>query len=226
MKICTWNVRRATKKREDVWKYFLEMDVDIALLQEVNSIPESVTSNYAILEKKAFGKNGKEQHFSTAVLVRGVVERELNLSSSWDWVNEEIKRFDGNLQGMKFAVWGLSFKPETDDVRESPSIEVIKNLIKSGAEVSVFDPKASKNFKKIIAKNEGIKYMESKESCLENSDALIIMTEWTDFKIDNYLKIKSLLKRPIIFDSRNFLDKRKTTSSGFEYFGIGRKGDV
>jgi exonuclease III len=97
MKICTWNVRRATKKREDVWKYFLEMDVDIALLQEVNSIPESVTSNYAILEKKAFGKNGKEQHFSTAVLVRGVVERELNLSSSWDWVNEEIKRFDGNL---------------------------------------------------------------------------------------------------------------------------------
>jgi len=140
--------------------------------------------------------------------------------------NKILKRFDGNLQGMKFAVWGLSFKPETDDVRESPSIEVIKNLIKSGAEVSVFDPKASKNFKKIIAKNEGIKYMESKESCLENSDALIIMTEWTDFKIDNYLKIKSLLKRPIIFDSRNFLDKRKTTSSGFEYFGIGRKGDV
>ena len=140
--------------------------------------------------------------------------------------NKILKRFGGNLQGMKFAVWGLSFKPETDDVRESPSIEVIKNLIKSGAAVSVFDPKASKNFKKIIAKNEGIKYMESKESCLENSDALIIMTEWTDFKIDNYLKIKSLLKRPIIFDSRNFLDKRKTTSSGFEYFGIGRKGDV
>lgn len=140
--------------------------------------------------------------------------------------NKVLKRFDGNLKGMKFAVWGLSFKPETDDVRESPSIEVIKNLITSGASVSVFDPKASENFKKAMSKNKGIQYMESKESCLKNSDALIIMTEWKDFEIDNYSKIKSLLNRSIIFDSRNFLDKRKTISSGFEYFGIGRKGDA
>ena len=150
----------------------------------------------------------------------------VNKSQKLKIFNKILKRFGGNLKGMKFAVWGLSFKPETDDVRESPSIEVIKNLIKSGASVSVFDPKASENFKKIMTKNKNIQYMESKESCLENSDSLIIMTEWKVFEINNYSKIKSLLKRPIIFDSRNLLDKRKTTSSGFEYFGIGRKGDV
>ena len=127
---------------------------------------------------------------------------------------------------MKFAVWGLSFKPETDDVRESPSIEVIKSLTKCGSSVSVFDPKAMENFKKVIFKNKGIQYMESKESCLENSDALIIMTEWSDFEIKNFSKIKSLLKKPIIFDSRNLLNRKKTISSGFEYFGIGRQGDA
>tara|TARA_B100000963_G_scaffold361806_1_gene399798 strand:+ start:1017 stop:2339 length:1323 start_codon:yes stop_codon:yes gene_type:complete len=140
--------------------------------------------------------------------------------------NKIVKRFGGDLKGMKFAVWGLSFKPETDDVRESPSIEVIKNLIKLGSSVSVFDPKASENFKRTISKNDEIEYMESKESCLENSDALIIMTEWINFEINDYSEIKSLLNRPIIFDSRNFLDKRKAISSGFEYFGIGRRGDV
>ena len=140
--------------------------------------------------------------------------------------NKILKRFGGNLKGMQFALWGLSFKPETDDVRESPSIEVIKSLTKCGSSVSVFDPKAMENFKKVIFKNKGIQYMESKESCLENSDALIIMTEWSDFEIKNFSKIKSLLKKPIIFDSRNLLNRKKTISSGFEYFGIGRRGDA
>ena len=77
-----------------------------------------------------------------------------------------------------------------------------------------------------MLKNKYIEYMESKESCLEAADALIIMTEWDNFKIDNFSKIKKLLKRPIIFDSRNFLDREKVISAGFEYFGIGRKGDA
>ena len=140
--------------------------------------------------------------------------------------NKILKRFGPDLNGLKFALWGLSFKPQTDDVRESPSIKVARSLVKAGAKVLAFDPKAMKNFKKSVPKSLNIQYMNSKEACLEGSDALLVMTEWNDFKIQDYSRVKSLLNRPIIFDARNFFNKEELTCFGFEYFGIGRKGDV
>jgi len=140
--------------------------------------------------------------------------------------NKILKRFGPDLNGLKFALWGLSFKPQTDDVRESPSINVLRSLVKSGAKVLAYDPKAIENFKKSVPNNLNIQYMNSKEACLEGADALVIMTEWNDFEIQDYSRLKSLLNRPIIFDARNFLNKKKLTNLGFEYFGIGRQGDV
>ena len=140
--------------------------------------------------------------------------------------NKITKRFGSNLTGLKFAVWGLSFKPETDDIRESPSIEIIKSLTRAGAVVAAYDPKAMNQFKKEMHENQSIEYKESKELCLEDAHGLVIMTEWDEFKVKEFTSLKSLLKNPIVFDARNFLNKETLRSLGFEYFGIGRRGDV
>jgi endonuclease/exonuclease/phosphatase family metal-dependent hydrolase len=97
MRICTWNMRRATKDRIAAWRYISKINPDLLLLQEVSSIPNSLRSQYAVLEMKAQGKSGKPHHFSTAILVRGSIDKEVNLSSSWEWVNCELSRFKGNL---------------------------------------------------------------------------------------------------------------------------------
>ncbi|MCD4666037.1 MAG: endonuclease/exonuclease/phosphatase family protein [Bacteroidales bacterium] len=111
MRVCTWNMRRATKSRDDLWEYFLEIDADIAFLQEVGSIPLSVSSHYSIMQRKALGKNGQSQRFYTAVLVRGSIDKPLNFSTSWNWVNEELRRFEGNLVSAEITlVSGKSFR--------------------------------------------------------------------------------------------------------------------
>ena len=134
-----------------------------------------------------------------------------------------VKIFGDNLSGLKFAVWGLSFKPETDDIRESPSIELIKSLNKAGAAVAAYDPKAINQFKQAMPKNQPLlTYMESKDLCVEGADALVVMTEWSEFQISDFSFIKSALKTPIIFDARNFLEEETLRSLGFRYFGIGR----
>jgi exonuclease III len=97
MKVLTWNVRRAIKEREDVWGYFLELDPDIALLQEVGSVPDYIASNYSVLLGKAYAGNGQFQKFHTSVIVKGSITKQLNFSSQWDWVNEELQTFKGNI---------------------------------------------------------------------------------------------------------------------------------
>ncbi len=97
IRICTWNMRRATKNSTTAWAYLEGLKPDVALLQEIISIPASVSSRYAVLERRAHGKSEKPQRFSTAVLVRGSIERAITLSSAWGWVNEELRRFHGNL---------------------------------------------------------------------------------------------------------------------------------
>jgi len=172
---------------------------------------------------KALIKKARDVGYSPKILK---ATDSVNNSQKLIIFNKILDRFGGNLKGLKFALWGLSFKPKTDDVRESPSIKVATSLVKAGAKVLAYDPKAIDNFKKSVPKSLNIQYMNSKEACLEGSEALLVMTEWNEFKIQDYPKLKSLLNRPIIFDARNFLDNEKLTNSGFEYFGIGRNGDV
>lgn len=126
------------------------------------------------------------------------------------------------LEGKVFSIWGLSFKPRTDDMREAPSITVIDSLLEMGAEVRVHDPVAVKEAKKIYG--DRITYSAHQYDMLDGSDALAIVTEWNEYRNPDFDRIKALLKKPLVFDGRNLYDPRRMKFLGFEYFAIGRNG--
>ncbi|MCC7050307.1 MAG: UDP-glucose/GDP-mannose dehydrogenase family protein [Bacteroidia bacterium] len=129
------------------------------------------------------------------------------------------KYFNNQLQGKKIALWGLAFKPDTDDIREAPALYLIKELLAAGASVTAFDPEAINNVKKVMGNK--IEY-GSQYEVLQNADALLIATEWSEFRTPNFEKIKSSLKAPIIFDGRNLYDLQEMKELGFYYESIGR----
>ena len=132
--------------------------------------------------------------------------------------------FNDDLQGKRFAIWGLAFKPNTDDIREAPALEIINSLIKAGATVCAYDPEAMPNVKGILG--EQIGYAETQYDCLEGADALIIATEWNEFRAPDFDKIVSLLKGRVIFDGRNVFDAQLMKDKGFHYESIGRAQPV
>jgi UDPglucose 6-dehydrogenase len=130
------------------------------------------------------------------------------------------KFFSGNLQGRHFALWGLAFKPNTDDIREAPALYMIDALVSEGATVSVFDPEAMNNVKQVVGNK--VTYAESQYDALEGADALIIATEWNEFRTPNFLKIVTSLKNKVIFDGRNLFDIAAIKELGFYYESVGR----
>ena len=138
-------------------------------------------------------------------------------------VEKIVKRFGENLTGMTFALWGLSFKPETDDMRDAASIVVVNELTKLGAKVQAYDPKAIHEAKEHYLKgNTSVSYAESKYAALKNTDALILLTEWKEFRSPDFDELKAQLKNPIIFDGRNQYNAFKLEERGFEYYQIGK----
>jgi UDPglucose 6-dehydrogenase len=135
---------------------------------------------------------------------------------------QKIKKRFKSLKNKTFAIWGVSFKPGTDDLREAPSVELIKSLMAAGASVRVHDPAALENAKKIFGRTQLIKYFENQYDSLKGADALVLLTEWKPFRLPNFSLIKKALKSPVIFDGRNQYDPRRLHKAGFEYFGIGR----
>lgn len=134
---------------------------------------------------------------------------------------EKAKAFyNDDLKGKKIALWGLSFKPDTDDIREAPALYIIDELLKAGASVVAFDPEAMQNVKALLG--DKISYADDPYSALTNADALFIATEWSVFRTPDFDKIKALLKEPVIFDGRNLYDPVRMKESGFTYFSIGR----
>jgi UDPglucose 6-dehydrogenase len=130
------------------------------------------------------------------------------------------KYFKNNLKGKHFALWGLAFKPNTDDIREAPAIYMIDALTKEGATVCTFDPEAMKNVKEMIG--DKIEYAESQYAALKNADALIIATEWNEFRTPDFSKIAASLKNKAIFDGRNLFDLAAIKALGFHYESVGR----
>jgi len=128
--------------------------------------------------------------------------------------------FEGNLSDKKIAVWGLAFKPYTDDIREAPALENIKILLENGAKVRVYDPEAMENVKMIFG--DSIEYADSPYGALLNADALMIMTEWPVFRTPDFDVISSLLKNKVIFDGRNLYEPQDVSAVGFTYYSIGR----
>jgi UDPglucose 6-dehydrogenase len=131
-----------------------------------------------------------------------------------------IKYFGGSLKGLRFALWGLAFKPNTDDIREAPALYMIDALVEAGATLSVFDPEAMNNVRQLIG--DKVTYAESQYDALEGADALIIATEWNEFRTPNFLKIVTSLKNKVIFDGRNLFDIAAIRELGFYYESIGR----
>lgn len=130
--------------------------------------------------------------------------------------------FHGNLRGKTFAVWGLSFKPETDDMRDAPSQMMLKALWEAGAKVQAYDPEAMNEAQKIFGQRDSLIYGTCPENVLEGADALIVLTEWRIFRSPDFNKIKNTLKKPIIFDGRNIYDPHALEKMGITYYGIGR----
>ena len=134
---------------------------------------------------------------------------------------EKIKlHYNGKIKGKHFALWGLAFKPNTDDIRDAPSLKIIDLLIKSGASVTAYDPEAMDNISNIY--NGKIKLAKGTYNALENADALIIVTEWNEFRKPDFSRVKALLKKPVIFDGRNLYDLEKMQELHFTYYSIGR----
>ena len=128
----------------------------------------------------------------------------------------------GGVEGKTFAVWGLAFKPRTDDVREAPALVVCKELIELGAKIQAFDPEAKATFKHSFGENNQIEYTETNYDALEGADALVICTEWNEFRTPNFAKIKDMLNEPVIFDGRNIFSPEEMEKLGFVYYSIGR----
>lgn len=128
--------------------------------------------------------------------------------------------FGGNLAEKHIAVWGLAFKPNTDDVREAPAHYIIRGLLERGATVTAFDPEAMETTRRVLG--DSIEYAEDAYAALKNADALVICTEWNEFRRPDFDQIKAILNQPIIFDGRNLYEPERMAQLGFEYFSIGR----
>ncbi len=131
----------------------------------------------------------------------------------------KIQKLVGDLSGKKIAVWGLAFKPKTDDIREAPAIEVVKQLLDSGAKVTAFDPVAQEHFSKLYP---DVTYGEEPFEILQDVDALVILTEWDSFRELDKEKMKSLMKSPNVIDGRNVYSPKEMKEKGFNYIGVGR----
>jgi UDPglucose 6-dehydrogenase len=137
------------------------------------------------------------------------------------WLFHRITgRFGRTLDGRKFALWGISFKPNTDDIREAPSLTVIENLLESGAQVSAHDPRATKNLKEVFG--DRLDYRSNAYETLDGADALVIATEWNEYRTPDFDILKKKLKQPVIFDGRNLYDLATIRREGFEYYSVGR----
>ena len=132
-----------------------------------------------------------------------------------------IKKYGKDLKGRTFAIWGLAFKPETDDMREAPAIYIIKKLIAQGAQIRAYDPKATHEAKNFYLKDYVIEYVESKYEALKGADALLLLTEWKEFRSPDFEEIGKLLKDKVIFDGRNQYNAFNLPNMGFEYIQIG-----
>ncbi len=160
-----------------------------------------------------------QQHGVELKILQAV--QEANKSQRQHFINRILAHYNGeSLAGKLFAVWGLSFKPRTDDIREAPALDVIRFLLEQGARVRAFDPVAMEKAGEILG--EAIEYAPGNYECLEGAHALIIVTEWNEFRHPDFDKIKESLQEPVIFDGRNIYNPRKMIDRGFSYYSVGR----
>jgi UDPglucose 6-dehydrogenase len=167
---------------------------------------------------QALAKSAEENRYDFKILNSVMEVNELQKTV----LTEKVKKYyNGDLAGKHFALWGLAFKPETDDIREAPALYIIDALLAAGATVSAFDPEGMANVKTLLG--DKITYAENQYDVLQDADALLIVTEWSLFRTPDFNKIEGLLKAKVIFDGRNLYDLDKMIDCGYYYNSIGRK---
>ena len=170
---------------------------------------------------KALRKTALENGYDARLI--GAVEA-VNESQKMVIAKKVVARFGADLSGKTFAFWGLAFKPETDDMREAPAIYIIKDLVKRGAKIQAFDPKAMEEAQHFYLKDTpNVRYTTNKYEALENAHAMILLTEWKTFRAPDFDAIKTALQDPIVFDGRNQYSDIEMQKRGFEYYQIGKK---
>jgi UDPglucose 6-dehydrogenase len=145
--------------------------------------------------------------------------REVNRQQKRLLVRKMISHFGGKVAGKRVAIWGLAFKPRTDDIREAPSLVVIEELLNRGAKVSAYDPAAMENTKLVFGKR--VRFAATNYDALKDADCLMILTEWNEFRNPSFDRMKSLMKNPVVLDGRNIFDRKTVESLGFTYYAIG-----
>jgi UDPglucose 6-dehydrogenase len=159
------------------------------------------------------------------------VEYDARILSAVEAVNRDQKRFipsritrhfSGDIKGRCFALWGLAFKPNTNDMREAPSLTIIRELVGAGARVKAFDPAASAEARRVLADVPQVEYVADAYQALDGADALVIATEWQEFRSPDFERIRSMLKQPVIFDGRNLYNPASLEKQGFAYYAVGR----
>ncbi|MCB0382220.1 MAG: UDP-glucose/GDP-mannose dehydrogenase family protein [Psychroserpens sp.] len=167
---------------------------------------------------KALHKSGKENNHDFEILSSVI---KVNSKQKTILIPKILSHYNNNLEGKTFAIWGLAFKPETDDIREAPALYMIDELLKHGAKVNVFDPEAMPNVKRKYG--DQLQYADNMYDAITDVDALVICTEWSIFRTPNFSKLKTNMKAPMIFDGRNLYEISEIESEGFNYVSIGRK---
>jgi len=167
---------------------------------------------------QALVKSSDEYAYNFQIL-KSVIE--VNERQKTILVDKLLKYYKNDVQGKHFALWGLAFKPETDDIREAPALYIIDELLNSGATITVFDPEAMENVRNLIG--DKVSYAKSPYEALENAEALLIATEWSVFRNPDFEKIENTLKNKVVFDGRNLYDVQKMIELGYYYNSIGRR---
>ena len=168
---------------------------------------------------QALAKTSKENAYDFKILNAVMNVNKLQRERFFDRINSYFK---GDLQGKKIALWGLAFKPNTDDIREAPAVYLIKQMLEKGAEIFAFDPEAAENVKQAI-QHENLHFAENMYEATEKADFLVIVTEWSMFRSPDFDRLKENLNLPLIFDGRNLYDLENMTNQEISYFSIGRK---
>ena len=169
---------------------------------------------------QALIRTAEQIHFDAKVL-KAVESR--NSHQKATLFHKIEKHFNGELRGKNFAIWGLSFKPNTDDMREAPSRVLMEMLWAAGASVQAYDPEAMNETQRIYGNKKELMLCGTKESALKNADALVIVTEWQAFRAPDFDTMRDLLQKPVIFDGRNMYDPKRMEKRGFTYYSVGRK---
>jgi len=154
---------------------------------------------------------------------------ELRVIRAVTGVNDDQKRllarklalhFGEDMHGLRIGIWGISFKPNTDDIREAPALTLVEELLERGAEVAAYDPQAMRNAREVLG--DRVRFAASPYDAVEDADAMVLVTEWTEFREPDFPRMLKIMRRPVIFDGRNVFNPAKLRSAGFSYHGIGR----